>query len=386
MTDYSRNRGGATRVGSVMRAAVACVALTCLAWGCTRWDAGSTPVPTPVASREPTSASSSPGPELSFPGGGRILYQPAEGPSRERQGIGVVTSSGRVVERTIENVLPNWDPARSRGIVAVSYNGGRAVRSYSLDEGGLSLAGRWPTRSENFVSFSFDGRFIADVPIDRSGRIITGETRIIDRSTGVVRDTHLGSDLFVEAWTPDGRLLALPRSGGQRVMVDPATLQHESFEFPAPAWAPDGRRFSVNIARRDGRDLGLGIGRGRELRSRTWLGGGQRFVETPTWSPDGRRVAVIVRGGGRHGERTADLIVIDAGTGLATVLANRVSDSWWVSWSPDGEWMLVDDWTRDRWLFVSADGETKLAYPWLGSSPRWCCPSSPAINVTIPVS
>ncbi len=298
----------------------------------------------------------------------------------------MVTSKGDVVERPIPDVLPYWDPAAERNVIAVGYNGSPGLRSYSLNEGTLSLAGSWRTQSENMATVSFNGRSIADIPFRRNGRIITGNARIIDRTTGAVHDIELGGDLVVEAWAPDGRLLAAPWSGGHRVLVDPATLERQPFEFLPPVWAPDGHAFAVNVARRHGRDLGIGIGRGRQLRHRTWLGSGRRFVETPTWSPDGRRVAVIVRGGGPQGERTADLVVIEAATGMKSVLAHRVSDAWWASWSPDGEWILVDDWARDRWLFVSADGERSIAYPWLGSSPRWCCPSSPPINVAIPVS
>jgi hypothetical protein len=368
----------------MMRPGRLCVAIAFLVAGCNHGEPARESVPDRIAPQ--TSPNAEPSSDLTFPGGGLILFQSADGPAYERRGFGVVTSKGRVVLRSMQNVLPYWDPARNRRVITVSYNGRRAVRSYWLREGAFVSGGRWPTQSENFVSFSLDGRYIADIPFRRDGRMITGEARIIDRGSGAVRHIHLGGDLVVEAWTPDGRLLALPWSGGGDAVVDPVTLTRESFESMDPVWAPDGRTFAVNIARRGGRDLGIGIGRDGELRSRTWVSGGHRFVETPTWSPDGRRVAVIVRGGGTHGERTADLVVIEATTGVTSVIARRVSDAWWVSWSPDGEWMLVDDWTRDRWLFVSADGKKKIAYPWLGASPRWCCPSSPPINVRIPVS
>jgi hypothetical protein len=80
------------------------------------------------------------------------------------------------------------------------------------------------------------------------------------------------------------------------------------------------------------------------------------------------------------------LHVFDLTVGFDTVVADPVSDTFWASWSPDGAWLLVDDWTRDRWLFVAADGDRIVPYPWLGSFPRWCCPSSPPISVPIPVS
>jgi hypothetical protein len=67
-------------------------------------------------------------------------------------------------------------------------------------------------------------------------------------------------------------------------------------------------------------------------------------------------------------------------TELRAVVATHISDIWWASWSPDGRWLLVDDWTRDRWLFLARDGSQRISYPRLGDNPIWCCPSSPPIG------
>jgi hypothetical protein len=78
--------------------------------------------------------------------------------------------------------------------------------------------------------------------------------------------------------------------------------------------------------------------------------------------------------------------VYDVVTDRDRVIARPVSDAFWAAWSPDGHWLVMDDWTRERWLFVAADGSRRIAYRWLGYFPRWCCPSSPPISVPIPVS
>jgi hypothetical protein len=78
--------------------------------------------------------------------------------------------------------------------------------------------------------------------------------------------------------------------------------------------------------------------------------------------------------------------VYDLALGIDSIVARPISNARWASWSPDGMWLLVDDWTRKRWLFVASAGDVQYPRPWLGAYPRWCCPSSPPSSTAIPVS
>ena len=153
-------------------------------------------------------------------------------------------------------------------------------------------------------------------------------------------------------------------------------------------WNPAGTRFVANASVE-----GQGAGRRAHVVIGTPDGGitsrvriAASWVGMPTWSPDGRRVAFIAQGSQPRSHRTATLHVYDIDLGIDMVVARPVSNARWASWSPDGMWLLVDDWTRRRWLFVAAAGDVQFGYPWLGYYPRWCCPSSPPSAVPIPVS
>jgi dipeptidyl aminopeptidase/acylaminoacyl peptidase len=346
------------------------------------------PAPVPHAPLAPTLTPSGHS-DRTFPGAGRILFLRSAGPLYAWRSIGLLTPDGTL--RTYpkgSRAFPYWDPKSPGRILMLPYGEPLVARSLRIDGDSLVPVNAW--RTVELPLPSLDGKTLAFTPIDRSGRPRYGVLRLIERSTGR-RSTVRGRRLVPLGWTPDEALLAVPVKGGRLVRWDPragATFPFGSASGPgydSVVWDRSGHRFAADaIASHGGRSsVVVGDLHGR-VTGIAWVGSG--IVETPTWSPDGSRIAFIVRGAGRLRHRRSRLHVFDLTREIDTVVADPVSDTFWASWSPDGAWLLVDDWTRDRWLFVALDGDRIVPSPWLGSFPRWCCPSSPPISVPIPVS
>jgi hypothetical protein len=323
----------------------------------------------------------------SIPGGGRILFVPSRAPGHEWDGIGILEADGSTYRFPADRLtFPYWDPADPTHVLTISFEPRSRARSFEPAGTSLRPVGSWPA-SEAMTLPSTDGETIASTPIARSGRPRYGVIRLVDRSSGTTRTVSSGG-LVPLQWTPDGRLLAFHQRREELVLWDPASGAVTAFATPQLSefsWAPDGRRFAA-VLNRGGHDpahaVVVGSPDGRIV-DRVPIG--RLWVRMPTWSPDGGRIAFIVRGPEPRGHRTATLHVYDVAQRTHSIVARGVSDAFWASWSPDGRWLLVADWTRDRWLFVAADGTERRPYPWLGNFPRWCCPSSPAW-VPIPVS
>jgi hypothetical protein len=73
------------------------------------------------------------------------------------------------------------------------------------------------------------------------------------------------------------------------------------------------------------------------------------------------------------------LIVLPSPRAPARVLFSQLSHFDWLSWSPDGRWIVLDDETAGppggEWLVLNvSDPRTRIALPRLGGTPTWCCP------------
>ncbi len=170
-------------------------------------------------------------------------------------------------------------------------------------------------------------------------------------------------------WTADGRVAffrsyqrATPRAfdleTGSTGPVVP------SWKDGLPVWSPDRRYVAavtgpgVVVARADGRIV-------QTIRSRL-------AISMIAWSPVGRRLAFTTSGF----PDPHQLFVVDRPAAKPRLIF--VADSWhfdWIAWSPDGERLLLDDESRDRWLLFRTDRSGKpRALPRLGGRPLWCCP------------
>jgi hypothetical protein len=337
----------------------------------------------------PSTAARPRDPDLAFPGGGRILFLVSAAPGYGWGQVGVIDSDGMARHYPRDpHAFPYWDPASPDRLLMLPWGSDPTTRSFEIDGDSLVEVDSWRT-AELSTYPSLDGATLAFTPIDRSGRPRWRVLKLVDRSTSRTR-TVPSKGLVPIGWTPDRELLAAPLTGGDLVRWDPytgTTTRFGSGGFSDIVWDHSGRRFTAIVYREGSgsvRQVSVVIGtlRGR-ITARIRTGG--LGIGMPTWSPDGSRIAFIVQGSGRRSHRNASLHVYDIGLGIDSVVARPVSNARWASWSPDGEWLLVEDWTRKRWLFIAAAGDVQFPYRWLGSYARWCCPSSPEW-VPIPVS
>lgn len=206
--------------------------------------------PSTPSPRRPTNSASPTSPnagavELSFPGGGSILFRPSRGPGYISHGIGVVRSDG-LVRRFAAGLwtFPYWDPATPGHILTLSFESKPQARSFRIEDGQLRSVGAWRTSEGTFTFPSPDGRTIAYTPFGPE-RLRIGILRLVDRATGSSR-TIRSDDLVPEGWTPNGKLLAAPWFGGDSVLWDPETGNTTPFgqrRLGSIVWAPDGDQF-----------------------------------------------------------------------------------------------------------------------------------------------
>jgi hypothetical protein len=193
-----------------------------------------------------------------------------------------------------------------------------------------------------------------------SGEIFVG------RSDGAhERKVGLG---HLMGWTADGRL-AFFRSY-QRATPEALDLRTRKTGRVLPGWKGGLPIWSFNRRYAAGTDNGLRVLRadGTILQTIT-----SRFtISMFAWSPTADRLAYTTSGFPDPHE----LFVLDSPTAKPRLLYATGADHFdWVTWSPDGKWLLLDEEHHDRWLLLRADrSRTRRPLPRLGGRPLWCCP------------
>jgi hypothetical protein len=191
----------------------------------------------------------------------------------------------------------------------------------------------------------------------------------VARSDGTGR--RRATDGHLMGWTPDGRLAffrsyqrAIPEALDLRTGRTGPVLPR--WKGGLPVWSSD-RRYAagtynaLRVLREDGTVL-------QTIESRF-------TISMFTWSPAANRLAYTTSGFPDPHE----LFVLDSPTAKPRLLYKTGADHFdWVTWSPDGKWLLLDEEHHDRWLLVRADGaRERRVLPRLGGRPLWCCPMSP---------
>jgi dipeptidyl aminopeptidase/acylaminoacyl peptidase len=187
------------------------------------------------------------------------------------------------------------------------------------------------------------------------------------------------------AWRPgEEHVLAYARRDGALRVVNTDTgrtlLRSGAGPLPvALAWTADGR----TLVALDRNAIRFFTG---DVPPRRVPLGGRTGVALAT-APTGRTVAVVARDAAGRG---SELLTLDGGLRRVFAGAGAFTD---VTWSPDGEWLLVGWRSADQWVFVRSNGVERLQAVSnianqfagrVGAAPRfpslggWCCvPEAP---------
>jgi hypothetical protein len=177
-------------------------------------------------------------------------------------------------------------------------------------------------------------------------------------------------------WTPDGRLVfyrtrrdwahgravILDISSGRRTSEDRYWVNEEPLASANGRYLVDYRhankRTAVVITQADGRIV--------KTFSTPYI------VSMVAWSPRGHRLAYTTSGWPAPHE----LFLVDPARGNPKrVFVSGARHFDWITWSPDGRWLLLDDEEAGGWrVFSARTGEQVRLLPRLGGRPLLCCP------------
>jgi WD40-like Beta Propeller Repeat len=320
------------------------------------------------------------------------------------RGFGVVTSFGTARQRNHE--------VRNRGLG--SFGGTdwidqerilvprkappfRRPLVYRFSGGQLQRVGPSPLPLlEAGQAWSPDGRWIASEPIERCKK----DQRTIwecYRNSGRIYLYHadgshrraLGPGHF-DHWTPDGRLLVTDtvrgdlyasldvRTGKRTLPIAPRRVadlaRRDKVGVGPPRWSADRRYLAARIGAswpKKAKIMGALVvahADGRPIRIIT----SPYIISMFAWSPVGHRLAYTTSGFPDPHEL---FVVASPEAKPVRLFSTGARHFDWITWSPDGRLLLVDDEHANVWRLMPSAGPRRIrALPRLGGRPLWCCP------------
>jgi hypothetical protein len=198
----------------------------------------------------------------------------------------------------------------------------------------------------------------------------TGQLYVVGRDGSGLRRVRQG---HLVGWTADGRLAFFPSL--QRAAMRALDIETRRVgpilagwkpSLPLPAWSPDRRfvaavvEYGVLVARADGRVVQT-IPSKLTISMLAWSPVANRLAFTTSGFPDPHQLFVVDRPGDKP----------------RLLYATGEMHFDWVTWSPDGRWLLLDEEHMHRWLLLRTDrSRGRRSLPRLGGRPLWCCPTN----------
>lgn len=178
------------------------------------------------------------------------------------------------------------------------------------------------------------------------------------------------------SWTPDGRLVYYRTrrdwARGRAVVLDLAsgrrTFRGHYWPSEEPLESADGRYLVDRVGAKEHTLIVITHADGRTAR----VFSTSLIVSMLAWSPRGHRLAYTTSGFPDPHE----LFLVDPSTGgRRRIFVSGARHFDWVTWSPDGRWLLLDGDEAGGWrVFSAASGAQVRLLSRLGGRPLWCCP------------
>ncbi len=284
--------------------------------------------------------------------------------------------SRRVGGRNSTNLTK--DCARDDNAPAFSPDGEKIAFRSECEGGGIFVMGASGESAKRVTDFGYDPAWSPDgqrlvvsteAVDDPLSRIDVSELWLVEVATGAKRRITDG-DAVQPAWSPHGDRIAYwakAPKGGQRDLwtvktdgSDPTAVTNDRATDWAPTWSSDGRYLYFASDRggtmnlwRSPVDEASGLARGEPQP----VGIPAVSTGTSSLSRDGKILAYV----SAEWRSTVRTIAVDDGRGplggTAKPVFKRSGSIIAVDWSPDGNWLALNDWGRhEEIFFVHPDG------------------------------